>query len=114
APVVSCFAGSPAALERLETAAGAEPWLESLAATRPDLALEPEGAGLSTWDDDPWAGAGYSLAPPAAPTAPLRQPVGAPRFAGEHLGGDYAALMEGAIRSGRAAAASLAPATSRE
>ena len=108
APVVSCFAGSPAALERLETTAGPGRWLESLAATRPDLALEPAAAELSTWDDDPWARAAYSLAPSAAMTAALREPVGPLRFAGEHLGAEYAALMEGAIRSGRAAATSLA------
>ena len=36
------------------------------------------------------------------------EPLGPLAFAGEHLGGEFAALMEGAIRSGRQAAAALA------
>ena len=105
-PVVSCFAGSAAALERLEVSAGPGTWLESVSALRPDLALEVDGAVLSTWDDDPWVGAAYSVSPPAATTA-LTEPVGPIAFAGEHLGGDFHGLMEGAIRSGRAAARAL-------
>jgi monoamine oxidase len=103
-PVVSCFAGSAAALERLEVAAGPGRWLESLAELRPDLALEPAGAVLSTWDDDPWIGAAYSIAPTAEVTAALIEPLGRLAFAGEHTAGEYHALMEGAIRSGRRAA----------
>lgn len=106
-PVVSCFAGSPAALERLAVADGPEAWLESLAALRPELALEPAGAVLSTWDDDPWAGAAYSISPPPELTAALAAPVGPLAFAGEHLGGAFNGLMEGAIRSGRRAAEEL-------
>jgi monoamine oxidase len=106
-PVVSCFAGSPAALERLEVAAGTGRWLESLAALRPDLALEPDGAVLSTWDDDPWVGAAYSIAPEAEITAALIEPVGPIAFAGEHTAAAFHALMEGAIRSGRRAARQL-------
>jgi monoamine oxidase len=106
-PVVSCFAGSPAALERLEVAAGTGRWLESLAALRPDLALEPDGAVLSTWDDDPWVGAAYSIAPQAEVTAALIEPVGPIAFAGEHTAAAFHALMEGAIRSGRRAARQL-------
>jgi monoamine oxidase len=103
-PLLSCFAGSPAALERLEVAAGPGAWLESLAALRPELALDPGAAVLSTWDDDPWAGAAYSISPPPELTAALAEPVGPLRFAGEHVGGAFNGLMEGAIRSGRAAA----------
>jgi monoamine oxidase len=103
-PVVSCFAGSAAALERLEVAAGPGRWLESLAELRPDLALEPAGAVLSTWDDDPWIGAAYSIAPRPEVTAALIEPLGPLAFAGEHTAGEYHALMEGAIRSGRRAA----------
>ncbi|MQA75269.1 MAG: NAD(P)-binding protein [Solirubrobacterales bacterium] len=106
-PLVSCFAGSPGALERLQVTAGAGRWLESLAVLRPDLALEPAGALLSTWDEDPWVGAAYSIPPEPELTAALAEPVGPLAFAGEHLGGPYAALMEGAVRSGRAAARRL-------
>ena len=105
--VVSAFAGSVAALERLGVAAGPEAWIESLSALRPDLDLNPAGVTLSTWDDDPWVGAAYSLNPPAAAVELLAQPVGPLAFAGEHLGGKHGALMEGALRSGIGAAARL-------
>jgi monoamine oxidase len=105
-PVVSCFAGSAAALERLRVRRGTEVWLGSLERLRPDLKLDPAGAVLSTWDDDPWTGAAYSVEPPegSRPDA-LTRPVGPLVFCGEHtdLTG-FAALMEGALRSGRRAA----------
>ena len=103
--VVSCFAGSPRALERLEVGAGAGRWLDSLAALRPDLALEPQAAVLSTWDDDPCARAAYSVSPPPELSKALATPVGPLAFAGEHTAGRFSGLMEGAIRSGRRAAA---------
>ncbi|TFD47187.1 hypothetical protein E3T33_03635 [Cryobacterium sp. TMT1-2-1] len=37
----------------------------------------------------------------------LRRSIGALHFAGEYLGGDFAGLMEGALRSGREAAAEI-------
>lgn len=109
-PVLSCFAGSPAALERLGVAEGPEAWLASVAALRPELALKSERAVLSTWDDDPWVEAAYSISPRSELTAALAEPVGPLAFAGEHLGGAFNGLMEGAIRSGHAAA-SANPAT---
>jgi len=105
--VVSCFAGSAGGLERLGVADGPERWLDSLASLRADLELDPSGALLSTWADDPWAGAAYSTSPPLALAERFARPVGPLAFAGEHLGGEFAALMEGAIRSGRRAAAVL-------
>jgi monoamine oxidase len=106
-PVVSCFAGSAAALERLAVGDGPQRWLESLAALRPDLSLEPDGAVLSTWDDDPWVAAAYSISSVPEHTAALAEPVGPLAFAGEHMGGAFNGLMEGAIRSGRRAATQL-------
>jgi monoamine oxidase len=106
-PVVSCFAGSARALERLDVASGPERWLDSLAALRPDLELDPGGAVLSTWADDPWVRGAYSTSPPITLASVSERPVGPMAFAGEHLGGEFAALMEGAIRSGRQAARSL-------
>jgi monoamine oxidase len=106
-PVVSCFAGSPGALERLEVAAGPKRWLDSLIRLRGDLDLDRSGAVLSTWDDDPWVRGAYSTSPPVALAAMSERPVGPLAFAGEHLGGEFAALMEGAIRSGRRAASAL-------
>jgi monoamine oxidase len=106
-PVVSCFAGSPGALERLDVAEGPQRWLDSLARLRPDLDLDHAGAVVSTWDDDPWVRAAYSTSPSVALASVSERPVGALAFAGEHLGGEFAALMEGAIRSGRRAARAL-------
>jgi monoamine oxidase len=106
-PVVSAFAGSATALERLELDRGPARWLESVAELRGDLDLDPSGALLSTWSDDPWARAAYSTSPPSEPAAAFAQPAGPLAFAGEHLGGEFAALMEGAIRSGRRAAQAL-------
>jgi monoamine oxidase len=102
-PVVSAFSGSPGALTGLQVADGPEHWLRSIERLRPDLDLDPAAALLSTWADDPWVGAAYSTSPPP----PGNIAVGPLAFAGEHLGGAFAALMEGAIRSGRAAAAEL-------
>ncbi len=106
-PVVSCFAGSREALAALQVDDGPARWLESIAVLRPELNLDPAGAVLSTWSDDPWAGAAYSTSPTLALAKLFAQPVGPIAFAGEHLGGEMAALMEGAIRSGRQAARAL-------
>jgi Flavin containing amine oxidoreductase len=100
--VVSAFAGSPGALAELEVANGPDKWLASLTRLRPDLALDPDGALLSTWP-----GGAYSTSPPTELAQLSKNPVGPLAFAGEHLGGAHAALMEGAIRSGRAAARAL-------
>ncbi len=105
--VVSCFAGSPRALERLETAEGPKRWLDSLAALRPELDLDRADAMVSTWDDDRWVRGAYSTSPPISLADLAARPIGPLAFAGEHLGGPYAALMEGAIRSGRRAAEAL-------
>jgi monoamine oxidase len=102
-PVVSCFSGSPAALEGLHVTDGPDHWLASVERLRPELQLDLAGVVLSTWADDPWVGAAYSTSPPP----PGQIALGPLAFAGEHLGGAYAALMEGAIRSGRAAAREL-------
>ena len=101
-PVVSAFSGSPAALAGLRVEAGPEHWLASLERLRPDLELDAGGALLSTWP-----GGAYSTSPPAELAALAERPTGRLAFAGEHLGGAFAALMEGAIRSGRAAARAL-------
>ena len=70
-PVVHAFAGSRPALDRLAVADGPERWLESLAGLRPDLDLDPAGALLSTWSDDPWARGAYSVHTPGGSDAAL-------------------------------------------
>ncbi len=106
-PVVNCFAGSPGALAGLGVVDGPDRWLESLERLRPDLDLDSGGALLSTWADDPWVRAAYSTSPAPELAQLAQRPAGPLAFAGEHLGGPHAALMEGAIRSGRAAAGAL-------
>ena len=103
-PVVSAFAGSPAALAGLERRRGPRALARLARRLRPDLELDAGGALLSTWSDDPWAGAAYSTSPPPELAELSERPLGPLAFAGEHLGGAFAALMEGAIRSGRRAA----------
>jgi monoamine oxidase len=110
-PVVSAFAGSRAALERLEVTAGPGRWLNSIARLRDDLKLDLGGALLSTWSDDEWVAAAYSTSPPITVTAALERGAGPLVFAGEHTAGPFAALMEGAVRSGRRVAATLLAAT---
>jgi monoamine oxidase len=112
-PVLSAFAGSPAGLAALEVERGPERWLRSVVRLRGDLELDSGGALLSTWSDDPWARAAYSTSPPLALAEAFAEPVGPLAFAGEHLGGGFAALMEGAIRSGRRAARALLAAAVR-
>jgi monoamine oxidase len=106
-PVVSAFAGSPAALERLRVVDGPEQWLASLARLRADLELDPGGSVLSTWIDDPWVRAAYSIERPSAATAILAEPLGPLAFAGEHTVDAFESLMEGALRSGQRAARKL-------
>ncbi len=106
-PVVHAFAGSPAALSRLGVERGPEQWLEAVARLRPDLPLDPAGALLSTWDDDPWARGAYSVHTPGGNDPALAAAYGRLVFAGEYTAGPFAALMEGALRSGARAAAQL-------
>ncbi len=106
-PLVSCFAGSPAALAALEVESGPEKWLDSLTNLRPDLDLRSGEVILSTWDDDPWVAAAYSTSPSAELTSALRQPAGPFVFAGEHTAGEFHGLMEGAVRSGITAAGQI-------
>jgi 4-methylaminobutanoate oxidase (methylamine-forming) len=106
-PLVSAFAGSSGALQRLDVTSGPGTWAKRLAALRPDLAIETGRAILSTWDDDEWVGAAYSVSAPPDAVEALTAQHGRIAFAGEHLGGAMSALMEGAIRSGTAAAAAI-------
>jgi monoamine oxidase len=106
-PVVSAFAGSARALRGLGVDAGADRWLASLRELRPELRMRTEGAVLSTWNDDPWVGGAYSVAPGPAVTQSMIAPNPRVEFAGEHTAGELSGLMEGALRSGREAARRL-------
>jgi monoamine oxidase len=61
------------------------------------------------WSDEPYSGGSYSAYAPGQMTryyAALRKPVGRMFLAGEHTD-DFAGYMEGAVRSGRRAAAAV-------
>ena len=106
-PVLHCFGGTPGGLAALGTAAGPGTWAAQAAALRPELRLDAARAVLTTWNDDPWAGESYSaLTIEARPGDDklIAAPAGRVFFAGEHTAGDWAGLMEGALRSGARAA----------
>ena len=106
-PVVNAFAGSRPALDALGVGEGPDRWLASVAALRPDLPLAPNDLVLSTWSDDPWARGAYSVHTPGGNDPGLAERYGRVVLAGEYTAGKYAALMEGALRSGARAAAQL-------
>ena len=106
-PAVHCFAGSAPALERLGVRAGPEGWAQALAALRPELDLDLDGALLTTWADDPWARGAYTalgLATRPADEDVLARPFGPVHVCGEWTAGAWSGLMEGALRSGLRAA----------
>ena len=109
-PAASSFAGSPSALQLLEVDRGPERWADAVRRLRPDLDYADGPPLLGTWHDDPWARGAYSARTLSSPLddEALARPVGAISFAGEHTAGEWHALMEGALRSGRRAASEVA------
>jgi monoamine oxidase len=105
-----CGAGTEQGLSALAVAGGPATWAARAAALRPELDTDSARAVVTTWNDDPWAGESYSadtLA--AAPGDPgiLAAPAGRIHFAGKHAAGDWAGLMEGALRSGQRVASEV-------
>ncbi len=105
-PFVVGYTGTSSAIEALGGSDDVERWVAALLALRQDLDLEPEGALLSSWDDDPWVRGSYSARTISSPLRDddLARPIGPLFFAGEHTAGEWHGLMEGALRSGRRAA----------
>ncbi|MBO8196091.1 FAD-dependent oxidoreductase [Streptomyces oryzae] len=103
-PAVHAFVGSSEAVRALEVVDGPDLWLTALQDLRPELTVDRRRAVLSTWDDDQWALGAYSTGLSGEGVAAAQAPVGPVHFAGEHTAGDWFALMQGAIRSGRRAA----------
>ena len=109
-PVLHAFAGTEQGLSALEVAHGPATWAARAAALRPELDTDPAKAVLSTWNDDPWAGESYTadtLTRASGDADILAAPAGRIYFAGEHTAGDWAGLMEGALRSGQRVASEL-------
>ena len=110
-PVLHCFAGTPDGLAQLAVYDGPHTWARRAAALRPDLEVDVDGALVTTWNDDPWAGMSYTatmVGTPAGDSELLGRGFGRIHVAGEHTAGDWSGLMEGALRSGRRAAAQVA------
>jgi monoamine oxidase len=106
APLLTSFAGTRRALERLEVDDGPSCWLARVRDLRPDLDLDGGRVLLTTWHDDPWTSGAYSARSRSSPldSAELARPLGALAFAGEHTAGHLHGLMEGALVSGLRAA----------
>jgi monoamine oxidase len=113
-PMVHCFSGSGSALGALQVEAGARTWAERVASLRHDLPLDVGRAVVTTWADEPFSREAYTAVTtewrPEDDDA-VEQPVGPLHFAGEHTAGDWAGLMEGALRSGQRAADEVLAAT---
>jgi monoamine oxidase len=111
APFLVGYTGTRAAIDALGGADDLEPWIDALVALRSDLDLDPDPANalLSSWHEDPWVRGSYSARSLASPIRDddLMQPIGPLIFAGEHTAGEWHGLMEGALRSGRRAAAQV-------
>ncbi|MGE5407041.1 MAG: flavin monoamine oxidase family protein [Syntrophothermus sp.] len=111
APFLVGYTGTRAAIDALGGAEQPERWVAALVALRSDLDLDadPAAALLSSWHDDPWARGSYSARTVSSPMRDedLGRPIGPLFFAGEHTAGDWHGLMEGALRSGRRAAAQV-------
>jgi len=103
--VASSFAGTEAALDRLEVEAGPEPWAARVRRLRPDLPYADDAPLLATWPEGAYSA--RTLGSPLDDDA-LAASVGPLHFAGEHTAGAWHALMEGALRSGVRAAQSAA------
>lgn len=106
---VGSWAGSAPVVTALEATEGPERWIGEVAALWPALDLDPEGATVTTWLDDPWAQGAYSVLELRAETdeSLLSTPVGRVVFAGEHTSPDWSGTIEGALRSGERAAADV-------
>ncbi len=112
---VTAFAGSPAAQDVLGASRGlVAPWLDEVRAMNPDVTTVDEPV-MYAWADDPYTlGAYSSWDPPSwARRGLLADPVGRLAFAGEHTADRHHGTMEGALRSGRRAAAQVLDALGR-
>ena len=109
APFLTAYTGTMSAIEDLGGSDRFERWVDAVIALRGDVDPEPESALLSSWHDDQWVRGSYSARTISSPLRDddLMEPIGPLFFAGEHTAGEWHGLMEGALRSGRRAAAQV-------
>jgi monoamine oxidase len=109
-PVLNCFAGNLNHLTGLQVEHGPQAWAQRARTLRPDLNFADAPPTLTAWHLDEWARGAYANHAPeftAEDAAALREPVGNIFFAGEYTDAEQTGLMEGALRSGRRAAAQI-------
>jgi monoamine oxidase len=106
---VTSFAGSEIPQGPLETATGdPSAWISRIVELAPEL--KPRGrAVMKVWAEDSLARGAYSAwdGPSLARRHLFERMHGAVAFAGEHTAGEHSGTMEGALRSGRRAAAQV-------
>ncbi len=108
--VVTSFAGSELPQEGLATGSG-DPatWLRRIVELAPELRPDGTAVMMKVWADDPCSRGAYTAwdRPSLSRRPQFERMHGAVAFAGEHTAGDHSGTMEGALRSGRRAAAQV-------
>jgi monoamine oxidase len=114
---VSSWAGAAPVVDALGAAAGSGTWLAAIRTLWPELPPTTGAACVTSWREDPWSLGAYSVRRATHNDDEQRlfeTPVGRIAFAGEHTAGDgWVATLEGALRSGRRAAADAQAITAR-
>ena len=107
--VVTSFAGSEIPQGPLQTATGdPSAWIGRIVELAPEL--RPAGTPvMKVWSEDPLARGAYSAwdGPSLARRHLFERMHGAVAFAGEHTAAEHSGTMEGALRSGKRAAAQI-------
>lgn len=109
--IANAWAGAEPVLDALGVAEGPDRWLGALRELWPELGAADGDALLTDWRSDPWARGAYSVLPDVPdPIGDAAAAAPAPNllFAGEHTAEpEWTGTMEGALRSGFAAAERL-------
>ena len=108
APVLNSLVGTPSGIAAIGALQGDDEWISRLDTIRPDLELNLDTERfLTVWSEDEWARGAFSSHSPEwtdqdGPT--IQDPEQGLYLVGEYVDAEYTCLMEGALRSGRAAA----------
>ena len=110
AGILTLLAGGRASRELQEVIAtgGSQAVVDQLRWLGPPAELI--NAQVTTWEDDPWSRGGYAFFGPSFDPALrswLARPAGRVLFAGEHTSDRWQGYMNGAIESGKRAAAEV-------
>ncbi|MGM0930622.1 MAG: flavin monoamine oxidase family protein [Actinomycetota bacterium] len=112
APVVHSLVATLPGIDEIGAKKGDELWLSKLKAIRPDLDLDLElGRYLTVWSEDEWARGGFSSHAPgwtAKDDDVIQSSEDGLYLVGEYVDAEFTCLMEGALRTGKAAALDVA------